>query len=182
MTINLHQLMSRRRAAMTPAQRARDLAHSVWTAKETAKRTLFVSVYGMDGCVHPFTLAGKRKRVDWKAALAVGETPLKWNIQIHALCRDSAGKDYIYSPDTISLPEPIQQSAIDKSLSEYHFDWVKENVNKSHLLTVGWIATTASEPSPKLAFDIFDSIGAFDAFDIVQPTEDGGYLTVRKGE
>ena len=180
--INLQQLMSHRRAAMTPAQKARSMKRTLWLANDTASRTLFASVYGLDGGVTPFTLSGQRSRIDWERAMAVGETPLKWNIQCHALCRDSFGENYLYEPMTIPLPEPIKQDAINKSLSEIHFDWVKQNVNKRHLLTLGWIATTSLEPTPRLAYEIFDKLGAWDAFDIVQATDDGGYLTVRKGE
>lgn len=182
MTIDLQQLIGRKRAAMTPAQKARSMKRTLWLANDTASRTLFASVYGLDGGVTPFTLAGQRSRIDWERAMAAGETPLKWNIQCHALCRDSFGENYLYEPMTIPLPEPIRQDAINKSLSEIHFDWVKQNVNKRHLLTLGWIATTALEPTPKLAYEIFDKLGAWDTFDIVQQTDDGGYLTVRKGE
>ena len=88
MTIDLQQLMGRRRAAMTPAQKARSMKRTVWLAKDTASRTLFASVYGLDGGVTPFTLSGQRSRIDWERAMAVGETPLKWVIACYAICRD----------------------------------------------------------------------------------------------
>ena len=182
MTIDLQQLMSRKRAAMTPAQKARSMKRTVWLANDTASRTLFASVYGMDGGVTPFTLAGNRSRIDWERALAVGETPLKWVITCYAICRAQDGRDYLPSPMTIELSEPVKQDAINKALSQAHFDWVKECVNKQHLMTLAWIATTASEPSEETAMRIFTELGAWDAFDIVQQAEDGGYLTVRKGE
>ena len=180
--IDLQQLMIRKRAAMTPAQKARSMKRTLWLANDTASRTLFASVYGLDGGVTPFTLAGQRLRIDWERALAVGDTPLKWVITCYAICRDQQGRDYLPSPMTIELSEPVKQDAINKALSQAHFDWVKECVNKQHLMTLAWIATTASEPSEETAMRIFTELGAWDAFDIVQPTEDGGYLTVRKGE
>lgn len=182
MTIDIQQLMSRRRAAMTPAQKARSMKRTVWLAKDTASRTLFASVYGLDGGVTPFTLSGNHSRIDWERALAVGETPLKWVITCYAICRDRSGKDYLPAPMTIELSAPVKQDAINKALSQAHFDWVKECVNKQHLMTLAWIATTASEPPEETAMLIFTELGAWDAFDIVQQTEDGGYLTVRIGE
>jgi hypothetical protein len=182
MTIDLQQLMSRRRAAMTPAQKARSMKRTLWLASDTASRTLFASVYGLDGGVTPFTLSGKRYGINWERAMAVGDTPLKWVITCYAICRDRSGNDYLPAPMTIELSAPVKQDAINKALSQAHFDWVKECVNKQHLMTLAWIATTAMEPSEGTAMRIFTELGAWDAFDIVQPTDDGGYLTVRKGE
>ena len=68
MTIDIQQLMSRRRAAMTPAQKARSMKRTVWLAKDTASKTLFASVYGLDGGVTPFTLSGQHSRIDWERA------------------------------------------------------------------------------------------------------------------
>ena len=180
MTIDIQQLMSRRRAAMTPAQKARSMKRTVWLAKDTASRTLFASVYGLDGGVTSFTLAGKRSRIDWERALAVGETPLKWVITCYAICRDQHGREYLPSME-LTLPTPVKQDAINKSLSYAHFDWLKQDINKKHLLTLAWIATTG-QMREEVAGKIFQQLGAWDAFDIVKQAEDGGYLTVRKGE
>ena len=182
MTIDLQQLMSRRRAAMTPAQKARSMKRTLWLAKDTASKTLFASVYGLDGGVTPFTLSGQRSRIDWERALAVCETPLKWVITCYAICRAQDGRDYLPSPMTIELSEPVKQDAINKALSQHHFDWVKQEINKSHLLTLAWIATTGTMKDEMVAGKVFTELGAWDSFDIVQQAEDGGYLTVRKGE
>ena len=178
--IDLKQLMGRRRAAMTPAQKARSMKRTVWLAKDTASRTLLASVYGLNDGVTPFTLAGQRSRIDWERALAVGDTPLKWVITCYAICRDQQGREYLPSME-LTLAEPVKQDAINKALSQHHFDWVKSEINKSHLLTLAWIATTC-QMREEVAVKIFHQLGAWDAFDIVQQTEDGGYLTVRKGE
>lgn len=157
------------------------MKRTVWLANDTASRTLFASVYGIDDGVHPFSLAGNRARIDWERALSVGETPLKWVITCYAICRDQQGREYLPSME-LTLPEPVKQDAINKALSQAHFDWVKAEINKSHLLTLAWIATTG-EVKEWVAIKILkDQLGAWDAFDIVQPTDDGGYLTVRKGE
>ena len=177
-SIDLQQLMSRKRAAMTPAQKARSMKRTLWLANDTASRTLFASVYGLDGGVTPFTLAGQRLRIDWERAMAVGETPLKWVITCYAICRDQQGREYLPSME-LTLPEPVKQDAINKALSQAHFDWVKAEINKKHLLTLSWIATTG-QMREEVAGKIFQQLGAWDAFDIVQPTDDGGYLTVRK--
>lgn len=178
--VDLQQIISRRRAAMTPAQKARSMKRTVLLAKDTASKTLFASVYGLDGGVTPFTLSGQRSRIDWERAMAVGETPLKWVITCYAICRDQQGREYLPSME-LTLPEPIKQDAINKALSQAHFDWVKQEINKKHLLTLAWIATTG-QMREEVAVKVFQQLGAWDAFDIVQPTEDGGYLTVRKSE
>ena len=180
MTIDLQQLMSRKRAAMTPAQKARSMKRTVWLAKDTASSTLFASVFGLDCGVTPFTLKGKRSLVTFDRAMAVGETPLKWVITCYAICRDQQGREYLPSME-LTLPTPVKQDAINKALSQAHFDWVKAEINKSHLLTVAWIATTG-QMREGADVKIFQQLGAWDEFGIVQPTDDGGYLTVRKGE
>jgi hypothetical protein len=179
--IDLQQLMSRKRAAMTPAQKARSMKRTIWLANDTAGRTLFASVYGLDGGVTPFTMTGQRSLIDWERALAVGETPLKWVITCYAICRDQQGREYLPSME-LTLPTPVKQDAINKALSQAHFDWVKAEINKKHLLTLAWIATTG-ELKEWAAIKILEKqLGAWDSFDIVKPTDDGGYLTVRKGE
>lgn len=160
--IDIQQLMSRKRAAMTPAQKVRSMKRAIWLAKDTASRTLFASVYGLDGGVSPFTLKGKRSLVTFDRAMAVGETPLKWIITCYAICRDQHGRDYLPAPMTIELSEPVKQDAINKALSQAHFDWVKECVNKQHLMTLAWIATTAKEPPEEIAMRIFTELGAWD--------------------
>ena len=59
---------------------------------------------------------------------------------------------------------------------------MKECVNKHHLMTPAWIATTAKEPSEETAMCIFTELRSWDEFGIAQPTGDNNYLTVRKGE
>ena len=113
--------------------------------------------------------------------MAVGETPLKWVITCYAICRDRSGKDYLPAPMTIELSAPVKQDAINKALSQAHFDWVKAEINKKHLLTLAWIATTG-QMREEVAGKVFQQLGAWDSFAIVHPTDDGGYLTVRKGE
>ena len=151
-----------------------------WLAKITASQTLFVSVYGTDGGVTAHNHAGQRKRINYDAALAICNTPLKWTICCYAICRDNNEREYLKAM-AIELSEPVKQDAINKALSQAHFDWVKAEINKSHLLTLAWIATTG-QMREEVAGKIFTSMGAWDEFEIVQPTEDGGYMTVRKGE
>ena len=59
---------------------------------------------------------------------------------------------------------------------------MKAEINKKHLLTVAWIATTGELKEWAAIKILKEHLCAWDAFDIVQPTDDGGYLTVRKGE
>lgn len=156
---------------LTLAQKIRSQKRSRFLAADTAHRTLFASVYGL----------GERVRVNADRALAVGDTPLKWLICCYALCRDNSGNNYTKA-FTIQLTEPVKQSAINKALSHAHYDWMKKEVNMKHLLTLAWIATTGNEPSGETAFRMFDSLGAWDKFEYVIESDDGGYLTNRKAD
>ena len=166
---------------LTPAQKIRSQKRSRFLAADTAHRTLFASVYGLGEYVMPFNHKGERVRVNADRALAVGDTPLKWLICCYALCRDNSGNNYTKA-FTIQLTEPVKQSAINKSLSHAHYDWMKKEVNMKHLLTLAWIATTGNEPSGETAFRMFDSLGAWDKFEYVIESDDGGYLTNRKAD
>lgn len=97
----------------------------------------------------------------------------------YAICRDSTGNDYLKGT-IITLTEPVKQSAINKSLSTFHYDWMKAEVNMNHLLTLAWIATTGPEPSDSVAVKIFSNMGAWSDFDPVEQLPDGGYVTVPK--
>lgn len=168
----LKQRTEARRKAMTPAQKRREFIRWQYLAKQCAKSTLFANVFGLSENIHPFTLSGHHKPVTGMDAMAIEVTPLKWCICCYALCRDTSGNPYIKGFE-IYLSEPVKQSAINKALSRAHYDWMKENVNMSQMLTLAWIATTASPPTEKMAMKLFLDLGAFDHFDFVEPAEDG---------
>lgn len=164
--------------SMTPDQKRRAFKRKQFTAVTTAQRHLFASVYGVTS-VQPHNHSGGKVSLNIREVEAVCDTPLKWKIVCYAICRDSTGNDYL--KDTcITLTEPVKQSAINKSLSTFHYDWMKSDVNMNHLLTLAWIATTGPEPSDVIAAKIFSNMGAWSDFDLVEQLPDGGYVTVPK--
>lgn len=163
---------------MTPDQKRRAFKRKQFTAITTAQRHLFASVYGVPS-VQPHNHSGGKVSLNIREVEAVCDTPLKWKIVCYAICRDSTGNDYLKGT-SITLTEPVKQSAINKSLSAFHYDWMKADVNMNHLLTLAWIATTGPEPSDSVAVKIFSKMGAWSDFDLVQSLPDGGYVTVPK--
>ena len=162
--------------SMTPDQKRRAFKRKQFTAITTAQRHLFASVYGVES-VQPHSHSGGKVSLNIREVEAVCDTPLKWKIVCYAICRDSTGNDYLKSTCVI-LNEPVKQSAINHSLSTFHYDWMKSEVNMNHLLTLAWIATTGPEPSDVIAAKIFSNMGAWKDFDFVQSLPDGGYVTV----
>lgn len=177
----LKQRTEARRKAMTPAQKRREFIRWQYLAKQCAKSTLFANVFGLSENIHPFTLSGHHKPVTGMDAMAIEVTPLKWCICCYALCRDTSGNPYIKGFE-IYLSEPVKQSAINKALSRAHYDWMKENVNMSQMLTLAWIATTATPPTEKMAMNLFLGLGAFEHFDFVESTDDGLFRIKYKDE
>lgn len=162
-----------KRKSLTPAQKRREFLRQQYIAKRVASTSLFVSVFGLSEHVYPYSVTGHRKAVTGYDALAIEATPLPWVICCYALCKDNNGNPYIKGME-LHLSEPVKQSAINRALSHKHFEWMKAEVNQAHLLTLAWIATTSKAPTEKLAMQLFLELGAFEAFDLVTPTEDGG--------
>lgn len=171
-------IRTRTKKTMTPAEKARAFKAKLFRAKKTAMQFAFCSVYGVTA-VQPFTHAGQKIGLRLPEVEAVCDTPLLWKIGCYAICKDTAGRDYIKSM-CIVLSEPVKQSAINKALSQAHYDWMKQEVNMRHLLTLAWIATTGPEPSDETAAKMFAQMGAWSDFDYVQALPDGDYLTVEK--
>lgn len=164
--------------SMTPDQKRRSFKRKQFTAITTAQRHLFASVYGVPS-VQPHNHSGGKVSLNIREVEAVCDTPLKWKIVCYAICRDSTGNDYLKGT-SITLTEPVKQSAINKSLSAFHYDWMKAEVNMNHLLTLAWIATTGPEPSDSVVVKIFSNMGAWSDFDLVEQLPDGDYVTVPK--
>lgn len=167
--------IKRNRSKMTLAQRSREFKRQAYIAKRVAHTSLFASVYGLSDKVFPFTLVGKRKQVTGYDAYALESTPLVWNIHCYALCVDQFNQTYLRG-FVISLTEPIKQNAIHHALSEKHYEWMNSEINKKHLLTLGWVATTANtDLDSKLVHKMFTELGAFTAFDLCTADSDGHY-------
>ena len=52
----------------------------------------------------------------------------------------------------------------------------------SQMLTLAWIATTATPPTEKMAMNLFLGLGAFEHFDFVESTDDGLFRIKYKDE
>ena len=52
---------------------------------------------------------------------------------------------------------------------------MNNEINKNHLLTLGWVATTNKDPDTKLVHKMFSELGAFTAFNICTVDPDGHY-------
>lgn len=161
---------------LTPDQKRRAFKRKQFLATSTAQRYLVASVYGV-GSVQPYSHAGRKVGLNLREVEALCDTPLPWVISCYAICSDSADRDYIKSM-CITLSTPVKQSAINKALSQFHYDWMEREVNMNHLLTLAWIATTGPEPSDDIAIRIFSDMGAWRDFNFVQTLPDGGYVTV----
>ena len=171
----IHAAQQRLKQKATPAQKRREFKRQQFIAKKVASQTLFVSVFGLSEHIWPVSLNGQRRHVSAEQALAIEVTPLPWVICCYALCKDISGNPYIKGME-LHLQEPVKQSAIHKALSHKHYDWMRENVNVKQLLTLAWIATTATPPTEKMAMQLFLERGAFDAFDFATSDDNGAFM------
>ncbi len=149
---------------------------SEFLGRTAAANSLFVSVYGGGNAVQAYTHGGIKKRMRFDEAKAVEVAALKWKISCYALCRDSNGRDYIKSM-CLMMQNPVKQSEINKFLSQAHFDWMQEECNMNHVLTLAWIATTGPEPSDDVAMRIFVGTGIFEQLEPVTAVDDGVFTT-----
>ena len=91
--------------------------------------------------------------------------------------RDQFGKEYLDDFE-VRMPEPVKQDAINGSLSRIHYDSMIKNCNVKHVLTLGWIATTADELGEGIAEKVMRDLGAWRDFAPIEIREDGGYNIV----
>jgi hypothetical protein len=113
----------------------------------------------------------KEKRLDIVQATAVSETPVQWNIGLYALCRGPNGDEYIKG-ELWAMPMKVRQRNIADSLNKAHMAFMRGNVNRKHLLTLGWIATADDFLDEETATKLFTSTGVWGLLDVADVAED----------
>lgn len=167
-----------RRPALTPQAKARQLKLLQATAERITRENFIVFIAGITPKVVVFNRTTlKEKRLDIVGASAVSETAIKWNIGLYALCRDGQGSNYLKGEEWL-MPNPVRQRNIHQSLNQRHLEFNKRDVNRSHLLTLAWIACSSELPDMGTAYDIFEKLGAWQQLDVAIEIEGGGMWVV----
>lgn len=163
-----------RRPQLTPAAKARQLKLLQATAERITRDHFITFIAGVTPKVVVFNRTTlKEKRLDLIQATAVSECCLKWQIGLYALCRDEQGREYIKG-ETVALSRPVRQREIHQELTQRHMDFMKREVNRKHLLSLAWVATTGSEPSSERCDAMFTKVGAWKLLDVAEDIPGGG--------
>lgn len=86
----------------------------------------------------------------------------RWTVLIAAFCRDQAGQEYIKMEELAPAGEYLYSELAD-SFNDLHFAMINEQINKTHLCSVGWLAVPRNETiDENLAGDLFRKFGAFE--------------------
>ena len=101
----------------------------------------------------------------------MSETPVQWNIGLYAMCRGSNGDEYIKG-ELWPVPTKVRQRNIADSLNKAHMAFMRENINRKHLLTLGWIATAGDFLDEETAMKLFTSTGVWDLLDVASVADD----------
>lgn len=167
-------IRTRQQRQLSPAEKARQIKLMGDVARRVTREHHIVFVAGITPKVVVFNRAtNKEKRLDLVQAAAVSDTPLMWRISLFALCRDEFANEYIKT-EHLELERPVRQRDIHQSLSEHHMNFMRKEVNRKHLLTLAWSATTGDEPSQEQADKWFTKLGAWAALDVAEQRDDGG--------
>lgn len=162
-----------RKPKLSPAEKARQIVLMGEVAKRITRDNDIVFIAGVTPKVVVINKAtGKEKRLDMVQAAAVSETALSWRISLYALCRDERGNEYIKA-ECLVLPHPVRQRDIHQSLNKHHMEFMRREVNRKHLLTLAWSATTGEEPGSQQADAIFAQLGAWATLDVAQELPEG---------
>lgn len=122
--------------------------------------------------VKMLTAMGERLARDNVIMFIAGVTPkVQWNIGLYALCRGPNGDEYIKG-ELWALPMKVRQRNIADSLNKAHMAFMRENINRKHLLTLGWIATAGDFLDEEAAMKLFTSSGVWGLLDVAEVAED----------
>ena len=146
-------------------------------ATYTAKRALLVSIAGITNIVHTYSHQGNKPQLKSSHIHAMMAVPLSWKILCYVLCRDNQGKHY-FRHMTPVLPYPMKHNQIEKSLGKQHYDYMLEDFNHGHILTMAWIATVGDYPSDELAEKIFNELDGWN-LDTITILESGVQINPR---
>lgn len=163
-----------RRPALTPQAKARQLKLLQATAERITRENFIVFIAGVTPKVVVFNHATlKEKRLDLIQAAAVSECCLRWQIGLYALCRSEQGQDYLKA-EVVSLDRPVRQREIHQELTQMHMSFMRESVNRKHLLTLAWCATTGEAPSSEQFDAMATKLGAWQQLDVAEQLPGGG--------
>lgn len=162
------------RTKLTPQAKARQLKLLQATAERITRENFIVFIAGITPKVVVFNRTTlKEKRLDLVGATAVSECCLRWQIGLYALCRSEQGQDYLKS-EVVSLDRPVRQREIHQELTQMHMRFMRESVNRKHLLTLAWCATTGEAPSSEQFDAMATKLGAWQQLDVAEQLPGGG--------
>ena len=163
---------TRTKKTLTPAEKARQVKMLTAMGERLTRDNVIMFIAGVTPKVQVHNrLTLKEKRLDIVQATAVSETPVQWNIGLYALCRGPNGDEYIKG-DLWPVPMKVRQRNIADSLNKAHMAFMRDSVNRKHLLTLGWIATAGDFLDEETAMELFSSTGVWELLDVAEVTED----------
>ena len=157
---------------LTKAEQARQVKMSTAMGERLARDNVILFVAGVTEKVqvHNRTTLNE-KRLDLVQAVALSETPIQWRIGLYALCRGHNGDEYIKG-ELWAMPMKVRQRNIADSLNKAHMAFMRDSVNRKHLLTLGWIATAGDFLDEETAMELFSSTGVWGLLDTAEISED----------
>lgn len=165
-------IKTRTKKTLTKAEQARRVKMLAAMGERLTRDNVVMFIAGVTpkAQVHN-RLTLKEKRLDLFQATAISETPVQWNIGIYALCRGSNGDEYIKG-ELWPVPMKVRQRNIADSLNKAHMAFMRDSVNRKHLLTLGWIATAGDFLDEETAMELFSSTGVWGLLDVASVAED----------
>lgn len=165
-------IRTRTAKTLTKAEQARQVKMLTAMGERLTRDNVIMFIAGVTPKVQVHNrLTLKEKRLDLVQATAVSETPVQWSIGLYALCRGSDGAEYIKG-ELWALGQKIRQRNIADSLNKAHMAFMRESVNRKHLLTLGWIATAGDFLDEEQAMKLFTSTGVWGLPDVADVAED----------
>ena len=163
---------TRTKKTLTPAEKARQVKMLTAMGERLTRDNVIMFIAGVTPKVQVHNRATlKEKRLDIVQATAVSETPIQWRIGLYALCRGPNGDEYIKG-ELWALPVEVRHRNIADSLNKAHMAFMRENINRKHLLTLGWLATAGDFLDEETAMKLFTSTGVWDLLDVAEVAED----------
>lgn len=165
-------IRTRTKKTLTPAEKARHVKMLTAIGERLTRDNVIMFIAGVTPKVQVHNRATlKEKRLDIVQATAVSETPIQWRIGLYALCRGPNGDEYIKG-ELWAIGQKIRQRNIADSLNKAHMAFMRDSVNRKHLLTLGWIATSGDFLDEETAMKLFTSTGVWDLLDVASVAED----------
>ena len=165
-------IRARTKKALTKAEQARQVKMLTAMGERLTRDNVIMFIAGVTPKVQVHNHATlKEKRLDLVQATAMSETPVQWNIGLYALCRGPNGDEYIKG-ELWPVPMKVRQRNIADSLNKAHMAFMRDSVNRKHLLTLGWIATAGDFLDEETAMKLFTSTGAWSLLDTAEINSD----------